>query len=115
MIKGEIWWARLPSPRGSEPGKTRPVLVIQSDSFNRSAINTVICAVITSNTAIAKAPANILIEKSDSGLEKTSAINFSQIITIDKTYFTQMVAMLPRTVLAKVNTSLKLIFDIDCP
>ena len=40
MIKGEIWWATLPSPRASEPGKTRPVVVIQADAFNRSAINT---------------------------------------------------------------------------
>ncbi len=38
MIKGEIWWANLPSPRGSEPGKHRPVLIIQSDTFNRSSI-----------------------------------------------------------------------------
>jgi mRNA interferase MazF len=60
MVKGEIWWAVLPSPRGSEPGKKRPVLVIQGDNFNRSAIKTVICAVITSNTDLGKTPANIL-------------------------------------------------------
>jgi mRNA interferase MazF len=32
MIKGEIWWANLPpNPYGSEPGKRRPVLIIQND------------------------------------------------------------------------------------
>jgi mRNA interferase MazF len=113
MIKGEIWRAKLPSPRGSEPGKTRPVLVIQADTFNRSTINTVICAVITSNTNLANAPANILLEKSDSGLEKTSIINFSQIITIDKSYFTKMVSMLPKPILSKVNQSIKMIFDVE--
>ncbi|MFZ2418640.1 MAG: type II toxin-antitoxin system PemK/MazF family toxin, partial [Smithellaceae bacterium] len=96
MIRGEIWCAKLPSPRGSEPGKTRPVLVIQADSFNRSAINTVICAVITSNTNLAASPGNILLEKSESGLDKTSVINFSQIITLDKSYFTEMVSMLSK-------------------
>jgi len=113
MIKGEIWWAKLPSPRGSEPGKSRPVLIIQGDNFNRSAISTVICAVITSNIDLASAPANILIEKYDSGLEKTSVINFSQIITLDKTYFTLMVSMLPKPIIIKVNKSIKLIFDVE--
>ncbi|MDR0662567.1 MAG: type II toxin-antitoxin system PemK/MazF family toxin [Spirochaetaceae bacterium] len=53
MVKGEIWWAELPSPRGSEPAKKRPVLIVQGDDFNRSHINTVICAVITSNLILA--------------------------------------------------------------
>ena len=43
MIKGEIWWAHLPYPRGSEHAKKRPVLIIQGDAFNRSNINTVVC------------------------------------------------------------------------
>ena len=113
MIKGEIWWARLPSPRKSEPGKTRPVLVIQADTFNRSAINTVICAVITSNTLLESAPANLRLEKRDSKLEKTSVINFSQIITLDKSYFIEMVSMVPKTVLNQIDKSLKIIFDIE--
>jgi mRNA interferase MazF len=113
MIKGEIWWAQLPSPRGSEPGKTRPVLVIQGDSFNRSSINTVICAVITSNTTLANAPGNLLLERSDSGLEKTSAINFSQIVTLDKSYFIKQVSMLPKNFISKINNSIKTIFDIE--
>jgi mRNA interferase MazF len=113
MIKGEIWWAKLPSPRGSEPGKTRPVFIIQADSFNRSAINTIICAVITSNTNLAASPGNILLEKSESGLDKTSVINFSQIITLDKSYFTEMVSMLSKPMIHKINNSLKMIFDVD--
>jgi len=113
MIKGEIWWAQLPAPRGSEPGKARPVLVIQADTFNKSAINTIICAVITSNTSLAKAPANILLEKADSGLDKSSVINFSQIITLDKSFFTKYVSMLSKTFLTKVNSSLKIVLDIE--
>jgi mRNA interferase MazF len=41
MLKGEIWWADLPRARGSEPAKTRPVLIIQCDTMNRSSVNTV--------------------------------------------------------------------------
>ena len=42
---GEIWWAELGPARGSAPALRRPVLVIQSDAFNRSAIDTVIVAI----------------------------------------------------------------------
>jgi len=37
MLKGEIWWADLPRARGSEPAKTRPVLIVQSDIMNHIA------------------------------------------------------------------------------
>jgi mRNA interferase MazF len=53
MYRGEIWWANLSDPIGSEPGYRRPVLIIQDDTFNQSRINTVIVAIITSNTQLA--------------------------------------------------------------
>lgn len=46
MLKGEIWWADLLRARGSEPAKTRPVLIVQSDTLNRSSVSTVMCASI---------------------------------------------------------------------
>ena len=46
MKRGEIWWASLPDPVGSERGYRRPVLIIQADEVNRSGIKTVICAAI---------------------------------------------------------------------
>ncbi len=49
MYRGEIWWANLPDPIGSEPGYRRPVLVIQDDTFTQSRISTVIVVIITSN------------------------------------------------------------------
>ena len=113
MVRGEIWWARLPRPKGSRPAKHRPVLIIQNDSFNRSGINTIICAVITSNTELASLPGNMLLEKSVSGLDKTSVVNFSQIATIDKTDLTEQVAMLPKPMLEKVSGYLKLVLEIQ--
>ena len=112
MLRGEIWWANLPPPRGSAPAKRRPVLIIQGDSFNRSNINTVTCAAITSNTELASLPGNLLLEKSVSGLEKTSVVNFSQIATLDKTDLTEQVAMLPNYMIEKVNNYLKLALEI---
>jgi mRNA interferase MazF len=112
MVRGEIWWAELASPRGSEPAKKRPVLIVQGDDFNLSNINTVICAVITSNLTLANAPPNILLETAHSGLKRTSVINFSQIVTVDKSFCTRLAAMLPKQYIARVNDSLKIIFDI---
>jgi len=103
MVKGEIWRARLPFARGSEPANDRPVLVIQGDDFNSSRINTVICAVITTNLTLANSPPYILLEKADSHLKKSSVINFSQIITLDKSYFIKMISMLPRQFIEKIE------------
>jgi mRNA interferase MazF len=112
MIKGEIWWANLPDdPYGSEPGKRRPVVIIQNDLFNRSDLRTIVCASITSTMKLAKMPGNITLEKAVSGLEKTSVINFSQIATIDKTRLTEQVTMLPKNYITKINESIRFIFD----
>ena len=114
MIKGEIWWANLPvEPYGSEPGKRRPVLIIQNDLINRSNIKTIICAVITSNMNQIQVPGNILLEKSITGLDKTSVANFSQIITIDKTRFIEHVSMLPKNYITKINESIRYIFNAE--
>ncbi|MCL2443874.1 MAG: type II toxin-antitoxin system PemK/MazF family toxin [Treponema sp.] len=112
MVKGEIWWANLPSARGSEPAKRRPVLIIQGDEFNSSKISTVICAIITSNLQLSKSPPNILIEKAHSCLQKSSVINFSQILTVDKSFFIEMVSMLPKQFLQQIDKALISIFDI---
>jgi len=114
MIKGEIWWANLPKdPYGSEPGKRRPVLIIQNDVINRSNIRTIICAVITSNINQAQVPGNIILEKSITGLDKTSVANFSQIFTIDKTRLIEQVTMLPKNYIAKINESITYIFNTN--
>jgi len=112
VIKGEIWWVNLPDvPYGSEPGKHRPVVIIQNNLFKRSTISIVICAVITSNMKLAQMPGNIILEKGVSGLEKTSVINFSQITTIDKARLTKQNSMLPKNYIDKINESIRHIFD----
>ncbi len=67
--RGEIWWADLPEPRGSEPGFRRPVLVVQADAFNRSRIQSaVVIAVITSNLELADSPGNVLLPAQSDGV-----------------------------------------------
>jgi len=111
--RGEIWWADLEEPRGSEPGYRRPVVIIQSDQFNKSKIQTVIVAVITSNLALIKAPGNIKLAAIKSiGLKKESVINISQLITLDKHYFTERAGKLTVKKVQELSDSLKLILNI---
>src|ERR1700761_497028 len=93
--RGEIWWAMLGDPQGSGPGYRRPVLVLQSNSFNESAIRTSICAVITSNLRLAGAPGNVRLERRSSSLPLESVVNVSQLVTVDKMTFTEKVGSLP--------------------
>jgi mRNA interferase MazF len=91
ISRGEIWWADLAEPTGSEPIFRRPVLVVQSEAFNRSKLQTVVCVALTSNLAWADAPGNVLLPSSSSGLSKDSVANVSQIITIDRKCLTELV------------------------
>ena len=113
MLKGEIWWAVLPRARGSEPAKARPVLIVQSDTMNRSSISTVMCAAITSNLDLEHAPGNFRLEKGVSKLDRTSVVNFSQIVTIDKAFIQKYVSTLPKSFTESINKSLKIVFDIQ--
>ena len=95
MQRGEIWWASLPLPTKSGPGYRRPVLVMQSDDFNASRINTVIVVSITSNLRVAHAPGNVLCRKRQTKLSKDSVVNVSQVATVDKTLLTERISNLP--------------------
>ena len=112
MKRGEIWWAELPSPVGSGPGYKRPVLVVQANPFNASRIATVIVATVTSSLALAEAPGNVRIAKSDSGLPQPSVVNISQLITLDRSVLTKKVKALPGAVLDKVDSGLKLVLGL---
>lgn len=112
MKRGEIWWASLPEPTGSGPGLRRPVLVIQSNPFNESRIATVIVAVVTSNLALAGAPGNVRLSKSESGLPKPSVVNVSQVLTVDRSLLTERVRALSGTVVQKVNDGLRLALSV---
>lgn len=109
MVRGEIWWASLPAPQGSGPGYRRPVVIVQSDPFNESRINTVVIAAITSNTRLSAAPGNILLSAEDSGLPRESVINVSQVLTVDRSYLTERINALSRSVVARLDDGLRLV------
>ena len=112
MRRGEIWWVDLGQPYGSEPGFTRPVLIVQADPFNISAIATVIVASITSNLDLSDAPGNVYLYAEESGLPKDSVIKVSQTATIDKKRLSRKVGFVTAATLQSVEEGLRLVMGL---
>jgi mRNA interferase MazF len=110
--RGDIWWAELEEPRGSEPGFRRPVLVAQADSFNRSRLPTVLALALSSNLRLLDAPGNVLLPKGASGLPKDSTVAVTQLVTLDRSYLTERVGRAPDGVMAQVDRGLRLVLDL---
>ena len=96
IAQGDVWWADLAEPIGSEAGYRRPVVVVQSDAFNHSRIGTVVCVPLTSNLKWASAPGNVAVPAKASGLTKNSVANVSLIVSIDKAQLTKRVGKLSK-------------------
>ena len=112
MNRGEIWWASLPEPTGSEPGFRRPLLVVSGDDFNGSRIGTVVCAAITSNLKLGDAPGNVRLPASSSGLPRDSVVNVSQIVTVNKPSLTEYAGALGAHKMEAVEQGLRLVLEL---
>ncbi len=112
MKRGGIWWAAMGEPRGSEPGYNRPVIIVSSNEFNQSLIQTVIVAVVTSNLRLVDAPGNFKITKKQSNLNKDSVVNVSQLITLDKTFLTEQVGKLDAKHISFLNEGIRLVLGV---
>ena len=109
--RGELWWADL-GPRGSQPAYRRPVLVVQSDAFNRSSIGTIVVASLSSNLKLALAPGNVVCRPRQTGLSSPSVINVSQISTLDRRFLDERIGRVPAHVLEQVEDGLRLVLGL---
>lgn len=112
IARGEIWWADLAEPRGSEPGFRRPVVVIQANAFNRSRIGTVIVVAVSSNLALAEAPGNFRLPRRESRLPRESVVNVSQALTLDRRYLAERVTRLSKGRIAELDEGLRLVLSL---
>jgi len=112
MRRGELWWASLGEPYGSEPGLKRPVLVLQSDPFNESAVSTVVVLPLTSNLGLAAAPGNVRCAKRDTGLAKPSVVNVSQIAAVDRRRLREKIGELPKHLVSLVEEGVRLVLGL---
>jgi mRNA interferase MazF len=106
--RGELWWASLGDAAGSGPGFRRPVVIVQANDFNESAIRTVVCVAVTSNLRLADAPGNVRLPRRTSGLNKDSIANVSQVITVHRQFLPQRVGRVAPATLRDIDAGLRL-------
>ncbi len=109
IAQGDVWWAEIAQPRGSEPGFRRPVIIVQGDSLNRSRIATVVSVALTSNLKWAGAPGNVLVASGNSGLPKDAVANVSRIAALDRSAFIERTGRLPEPLLQLVLAGIDVI------
>ena len=112
LRRGDIRWANLREPVGSEPGFRRPVLIVSADSFNDSRIHTVIGVTITSNLALVDAPGNVELPAGESGLDRDSVLNVSQVVTLDKAHLGERAGSLDAHTMRRVEAGLRLVLQL---
>jgi mRNA interferase MazF len=107
----DIWIADLEPQRGTETGKIRPVLIVQTNLLKNHP-SSVICP-ITSNIAIDSEILRVHIKKGTANLKSNSDIMIDQIRAIDNRRLTSKVGELPRDLQLKVKENIKIILDLD--
>ena len=106
MTRGDVYMIDFGIPYGSEPGRHRPVVIVQSDKDNLNALNTRIVVPPTSNTINADLRGNVFISKEESGLPKDSVALTHQVITVDKIRFENKLVKLSKEILKKIENEL---------
>jgi mRNA interferase MazF len=113
VARGELWWADLGEPRGSEPALRRPVLVLQADSFNRSRLQTVVVVSLTTNLRLAAAPGNVACRPRGSSLRERSVVNVTQISTLDRRFLHERIGRLPAGTMREVEDGVRLVLGLS--
>jgi mRNA interferase MazF len=109
IAQGDVWWADLGEPMGSEPGYRRPILIVQGNAFNRSQIATVVCVPLTSNLKWTDAPGNVLLTSKESGLPKDSVANVSQVVALDRSVLTKHIGRLSQRKVSLVLSGIDIV------
>ena len=81
---GDIFWVGADESIGAISGSPHPHLVVQSDVFNHSRIDTVVVCSLSSNLKRASEPGVVLLDAGEGGLERQSVVISSQVSSIHK-------------------------------
>ncbi|MBM7515776.1 type II toxin-antitoxin system PemK/MazF family toxin [Nocardioides nitrophenolicus] len=113
MNRGDVHWCDFGAPVGSGPAKRRPVVVIQSDDYNRSRLATTIVLTLTTNTATAALPGNVFLPAAGTGLPKDSVANVTSLITVDRRDLdARPVGRVPDHLMAEVDQGLRVVLAL---
>jgi mRNA interferase MazF len=109
----EIWIANLNPQNGTEPGKTRPVVIVQSNLLNKmNHPSTIVCPITTK----VRNDVNILrihLKKGMSNLHQDCDIILDQVRSIDNKRLINKVGDLPKDINYQIKENLLILFDIE--
>lgn len=109
----EIWIADLSPQVGTEPGKTRPVLIVQTNLLNNiKHPSTVVCP-LTTNVQIDADILRIHLKKGMANLQENCDIMIDQIRAIDNKRLIKKVGVIPFDLIEKVKENLSIIIDLE--
>jgi len=103
--RGEIYWVDWSPGRGSEQSGLRPALVVQNDTGNKFSSTTIVASISTAQER--PYPFIVRFTASESGLKLDSAVNLSQILTVDQTCLGEKCGELSQTKMAEVDEAIK--------
>lgn len=107
----DIWIADLEPQRGTETGKVRPVLIVQTNLL-KDHPSTVVCP-ITTNISPASDILRVHLRKGTVNLQYDSDIMIDQIRAIDNRRLTEKIGDLPNDIQLKVKENIKIILDLE--
>jgi mRNA interferase MazF len=107
---GHVYVADLNPRFGTEPGKVRPIVVVQTDALNRSHPSTIVCPLTTKVAPFAN-PLRVALPKGVAGLDRASDILVDQVKAIDNRRLRRKLGPLPDPYLAELRHKLLLILD----
>lgn len=108
----DIWIADLEPQRGTETGKVRPVLIVQTNLLNNEHPSSVVCP-ITTNVEKDSEILRVNIKKGIANLLVESDIMIDQIRTIDNRRLVNKVGELTKELQTKVKENIKIILDLN--
>lgn len=109
----EIWLADLNPQIGTEPGKTRPVLVVQTDLLNKIPHPSTIICPLTTNTQKESDILRVHIKKGTSNLNEKCDIMIDQVRVIDNKRLLKKLGELPESLSNKVKENLAILLDLN--
>jgi mRNA interferase MazF len=108
----EIWIADLNPRMGTEAGKIRPVIVVQTDLLNKEHPSTIVCP-ITTNVKPDSDILRVHLKKSKFGVKEDCDIMIDQVRTIDNRRLVKKVGEVDSDTANKVRENLKIVLDLD--
>jgi len=108
----EIWIADLNPRMGTETGKVRPVIVVQTDLLNKEHPSTVVCP-ITTNVKPDSEILRVHLRKSKFGLKEDCDVMIDQVRAIDIKRLIKKVGEVDSATADKIGENLKIVLDID--